>query len=167
MTNKEFKEIFKNNALDMSKEELEEIIEQELLKSDSLMDTDLIEYCIDLINNSEKENAQNTNDFKKEEKQNQTIIYVSSRIWKILASVSLCFVFMVSASAYFSGNIPEDVAKMFEGNFIENGFNNFNVELYDDFKNADTTAENYTLLNTDLAKKSRKQAFFPSPYRVF
>lgn len=53
MTNNEFKEIFNDNFTLLSKEELEVIIEQELEKSESEMDADLIEYCLDILNELE------------------------------------------------------------------------------------------------------------------
>ena len=49
MTNNEFKQVLLDDSVLMSKQELEGIIENELNKSESEMDADLIEYCLDSI----------------------------------------------------------------------------------------------------------------------
>lgn len=47
--------LLKDKNADLSKEEIEKIIEDELLKDESKMDTDLIEFCLDAL--KEKENT--------------------------------------------------------------------------------------------------------------
>lgn len=47
--------LLKDKSTDLSKEEIEKIIEEELLKDESEMDADLIEYCLDAL--KEKESA--------------------------------------------------------------------------------------------------------------
>ena len=46
MTNSEFMNILNDDSLELTVEELENIIEEELQKDDSEMDPDLIEYCL-------------------------------------------------------------------------------------------------------------------------
>ncbi len=45
--------LLKDKSADLSKEEIEKIIEEELLKDESEMDADLIEYCIDALKEKE------------------------------------------------------------------------------------------------------------------
>lgn len=51
--------LLKDKSTDLSKEEIEKIIEEELLKDESEMDADLIEYCLDAL--KEKESAPKKN----------------------------------------------------------------------------------------------------------
>lgn len=50
MTNSEFMKILNDDSLELTVEELENIIEEELQKDESEMDPDLIEYCLYYIN---------------------------------------------------------------------------------------------------------------------
>lgn len=51
VSNKDYLKLFRDNDIEaLSEEELNEIIEEELLKSEEEMDADLIEFCIDTIN---------------------------------------------------------------------------------------------------------------------
>lgn len=57
MTNSEFMNILNDDSLELTVEELENIIEEELQKDDSEMDPDLIEYCLYYISKAETEAA--------------------------------------------------------------------------------------------------------------
>ena len=46
MTKKQLLKILNDNSLELTVEELENIIEEELQKDESEMDPDLIEYCL-------------------------------------------------------------------------------------------------------------------------
>lgn len=56
MTNNEFIKILNDNSLELTAEELENIIEEELQKDESEMDPDLIEYCLYYIDRAEDNN---------------------------------------------------------------------------------------------------------------
>ena len=138
MTNNEFKQVLLDDSVLMSKQELEEIIENELLKSESEMDADLIEYCIDSIKKLELSEEDN----KKEE--NKKVFFINPKMWRVLVTMSvvLTFIFAVTASAIYF-NIPENIAQLIDGN----------AELDFNLGDADKTADGYALLETDLAKK--------------
>ncbi len=136
MTNNEFKQVLLDDSVLMSKQELEEIIEDELLKSESEMDADLIEYCLDNIKKLELSEESN----KKEEI--KKVFVVNPKIWRVLVAMSVILVFAVTASAVYF-NIPENIAQLINGN----------AELDFNLENADTTADGYALLETDLAKE--------------
>lgn len=55
MTNSEFMNILNDDSLEITVEELENIIEEELQKDESEMDPDLIEYCLYYISKAETE----------------------------------------------------------------------------------------------------------------
>jgi hypothetical protein len=136
MTNNEFKQVLLDNSQVMSKQELEEIIENELLKSESEMDADLIEYCLDNIKKLELSEESN----KKEE--SKKVFFINPKMWRVLVAMSVVFVFAITASAFYF-NIPEEIAQLINGN----------AELDVNLENADTTADGYALLETNLAKE--------------
>ena len=135
MTNNEFKQVLLDDSVLMSKQELEEIIENELNKSESEMDADLIEYCLDSI-----KKLQLSENNKKEE--SKKVFVINPKIWRVLVAMSVILVFAVTASAIYF-NIPENIAQLIDGN----------AELDYNLENADTTADGYALLETDLAKE--------------
>lgn len=57
MTNSEFMKILNDDSLELTAEELENIIEEELQKDESEMDPDLIEYCLHYINKAESKGS--------------------------------------------------------------------------------------------------------------
>ena len=57
MTNSEFMNILNDDSLELTVEELENIIEEELQKDDSEMDPDLIEYCLYYIRAKRRQKA--------------------------------------------------------------------------------------------------------------
>ena len=50
MTNGEFKRLIRDNGSVLSASEIEKILDAELEKNESEMDTELIEYCLDALN---------------------------------------------------------------------------------------------------------------------
>ena len=80
MTNNEFKQVLLDDSAVLSKQELEEIIEKELLKSESEMDADLIEYCLDNIKKLEL-----SEENKKEE--SKKVFVVNPKMWRVLVTM--------------------------------------------------------------------------------
>lgn len=144
MTNNEFKQVLLDDTTVLSKQELEEIIENELLKSESEMDADLIEYCLDNIKKLQLSEESN----KKEE--SKKVFVINPKIWRVLVAMSVILVFAVTASAFYF-NIPEEIAQLINGN----------AELDFNLENADTTADGYALLETDLAKELESFGIMP------
>ena len=60
MTNSEFMNILNDDSLELTVEELENIIEEELQKDESEMDPDLIEYCLYYISKAEADGGKET-----------------------------------------------------------------------------------------------------------
>lgn len=109
MTNNEFKQVLLDDSVLMSKQELEEIIEKELLKNESEMDADLIEYCLDNIKKLQLSEESN----KKEE--SKKVFVINPKIWRVLVAMSVVFVFVIISSAVYF-NIPENVTQLIDGN---------------------------------------------------
>ena len=61
MTKKQLLKILNDDSLELTVEELENIIEEELQKDDSEMDPDLIEYCLYYISKAEADGGKNKN----------------------------------------------------------------------------------------------------------
>jgi len=141
MTNNEFKQVLLDDTAVLSKQELEEIIENELLKSESEMDADLIEYCLDSIkklNISEEDN-------KKEE--SKKVFFINPRMWRVLVAMSVVFVFAITASAFYF-NIPENIAQLIDGNTETNlTFDKADANAYGNGNGG------FILPETDLAKE--------------
>ena len=57
MTKKQLLKILNDDSLELTVEELENIIEEELQKDESEMDPDLIEYCLYYIDKAETNNS--------------------------------------------------------------------------------------------------------------
>ena len=137
MTNNEFKQVLLDDSVLMSKQELEEIIENELNKSESEMDADLIEYCLDNIKKLQLSEESN----KKEE--SKKVFFINAKMWRVLVAMSVVFVFAITASAVYF-NIPENIAQLIEGNAETN------------FVSDDADANGYggyALPETDLVKE--------------
>ena len=139
MTNNEFKQVLLDDSVLMSKQELEEIIENELNKSESEMDADLIEYCLDNIKKLQLSEEGN----KKEE--SKKVFFINPKMWRVLVAMSvvLTFIFAVTASAIYF-NIPENIAQLINGN----------AEFDMNLENADTTESEYIVQFYGLTSNS-------------
>lgn len=61
MTKKQLLKILNDDSLELTVEELENIIEEELQKDESEMDPDLIEYCLYYISKAEADGGKEKN----------------------------------------------------------------------------------------------------------
>lgn len=140
----------KDKSIDLSKEELERIIEEELNKPENEMDADLIEYCLDALNELESNNtveikAERTSDLK-----DNKITKPFKKVFAIVAAVAILTVGSLSVFAAVS-----DVS-------ILDGL----VELYNKyivvrFDKSDDKADDYELLGTELAEELKENGIYP------
>lgn len=146
---KEFLAFINDKSLDGSLEEnLSRIIDEELEKSEEEMDAELIEYCLDKLNELEVM-THDTEEKKGNGDSNDKRIKI--KIKKIIAIAAIIAVFLVgtlSASAL-----------VFEVNLFD-GI----VELYNDyirinFDQTDDNYESYDLSGTEIAKELAKNGF--------
>ena len=121
-----------SNTSNLSKEEIKSLIDRELIKSPEKVDTDYIDLCFELMSICEK-TENNIVSIKPR--------YVKKPIMVAAVIMVLCISLISVSAIYF--NIPEKIAQLVNGN----------AELQYPMENADTTADGYALLETDLAKE--------------
>lgn len=120
-----------SNTSNLSKEEIKSLIDKELSKNPEDVDTDYIDLCFELMSICEKS-------------QNNVVSikpgYIKKPIMVAAVIMVLCISLISVSAIYF--NIPEKIAQLINGN----------AELQYPMENADTTADGYALIETDLAK---------------
>ena len=121
-----------SNTSNLSKEEIKSLIDKELTKSPEKVDTDYIDLCFELMSICEK-TENNVVSIKPR--------YIKKPIMVAAVIMVLCISLISVSAIYF--NIPEKIAQLVNGN----------AELQYPMENADTTADGYALLETDLAKE--------------
>lgn len=116
---------------DLSTEKIKALIQKEVDKGPDKLDTDYIDLCFELL--AVKGNAKGKRvKFKK-----------PAKVLLVAAALMVVFISTVTASAQFNFDIPQNIAKLIDNN----------AEIDYNLENADTTADGYALLNTDLAKQ--------------
>lgn len=127
----DLKKMIFSNTSNLSKEEIKSLIDKELSKKPEDVDTDYIDLCFELMSICEK-TEYNIVSIKPR--------YVKKPIMVAAVIMVLCISLISVSAIYF--NIPEKIAQLINGN----------AELQYPMENADTTADGYALLETDLAK---------------
>lgn len=149
LTDKEFLSFINDKSLDGSLEEsLNRIIDEEMEKSEEEMDTELIEYCLDKLSKLEAEEPDTEEKKGNGDSNGKHIKLKFKKIVAIAAAIAILFVGTLSVSA-----VVFDV-NLFDGI----------VELYNDyirinFDKTDDKADEYQLLNTELAKELADNGF--------
>lgn len=133
-SNKELMKTIDSGLNDLSCEQIRELIKKELEKDYEDIDTDFIDLCFKLLASKQEEN-------------NKPVVK-KYRVKKValVAAVVMTFVITIStvSANVFEFNVPKNIAE----------FKNRNAEIdVNNWENADTTADGYALLNTDLAKR--------------
>lgn len=132
ISKKKLKKMIASDFTDLSTEEIKALIQKEVDKGPDEIDTEYIDLCFDLL--SIKNNSTNKRKIK-----------LTKSAKSLLAAAVLIVVFIstITVSAQFNLNIPEKIVQLINGN----------AEIDYNLENADTTADGYALLNTDLAKQ--------------
>lgn len=143
MNDKEFLTLFNDDPLDNSqRKRLRKIIDDELEKPVEEMDTELIDYCLDMLNTLEKKVQEKDGKKKCGDSDGKHIKQKFKKVIILVAIIAVLLVGTVSVSAVF-----------FDYNLIGGV-----VELYKDyirinFDEIDDKSEKYELLGTELAKE--------------
>lgn len=149
MTNGEFKRLIRDNGSVLSASEIEKILDAELEKNESEMDTELIEYCLDALN------VASSTDNKKSSVKRRKI-----GLRGVIAAAVAAVMLVIGVISVSAGKT--------DTNLLDNS-----VEVYDgcvtiDFAKTDNEADGYCLLNTELAKKLAEngidKATFPEAF---
>ena len=117
---------------DLSTEEIKALIQKEVDKGPDKLDTDYIDLCFELL--SIKNNSTNAKKVK---------FTKSAKVLLVAAALMVVFISTITVSAQFNLNIPQKIAQLINGN----------AEIDYNLENADTTADGYALLDSDLAKQ--------------
>lgn len=128
----DLKKMIFSNTSNLSKEEIKTLIDKELAKNPEDVDTDYIDLCFELMSICEK-SENNVVSIKPR--------YIKKPIMVAAVIMVLCISLISVSAIYF--NIPEKIAQLINGN----------AELQYPMEKADTTADGYALLETDLAKE--------------
>lgn len=165
LSDKDFLAFLNDKSLDkVSKEQLEKIIDEEIEKTEE-MNTELIEYCLDKLNELES-GVQNADETTGNGDSNNKRVkkFKFKKIIAIAAAVSILLAGMSSVSAVvFNKTVYDGI-----------------VELYNDyirinFDKTDDKSDTHKLLNTELAKELAEngfgdvllpEAFFSDEYEI-
>ena len=132
ISKKKLKKMIASDFTDLSTEEIKALIQKEVDKGPDKLDTDYIDLCFELL--SIKSNSTNAKKVK---------FTKSAKVLLIAATLMVVFISTITVSAQFNLNIPEKIVQLINGN----------AEIDYNLENADTTADGYALLDTDLAKQ--------------
>ena len=140
----------KDKSIDLPKEELERIIEEELNKPENEMDADLIEYCLDALNELESNDTVEIKAERTSDLEDNKITKPFKKVFVIAAAVAILAVGSLSVFAAVS-----DVS-------ILDGL----VELYNKyivvrFDKSNDKADDYELLGTELAAELKENGIYP------
>lgn len=132
LSKKKLKKMIASDFTNLSTEGIKALIQKEVDKGPDELNTDYIDLCFELL--SIKNNDTNKRKIK------------FTKPAKVLLAASVLMVVFISTitvSAQFNLNIPQKIAQLINGN----------AEIDYNLENADTTADSYTLLDTDFAKR--------------
>lgn len=132
LSKKKLKKMIASDFTDLSTEEIKALIQKEVNKGSDELDTDYIDLCFELL--SIKSNSQNA---KKIKFTKPTKVLLASAVLIVI------FISTITVSAQLNLNIPQKIAQLINGN----------AEIDYNLEYADTTADGYALLDSDLAKQ--------------
>ena len=132
LSKKKLEKMIASDFTDLSTEEIKALIQKEVDKGPDELDTNYIDLCFELL--SIKNNDTNKRKIK---------FTKPAKVLLATAVLMVVFISTITVSAQFNLNIPQKIAQLINGN----------AEIDYNLENADTTADGYTLLDTDLAKE--------------
>ncbi len=131
----------------LKEEEILELINEELKKDNSQVDMDYIDLCYDLLEIKKSAFSSNDNNL------NSTKLKIKKPIKALLIAATFIVVIVstFTVSAQFNLNIPQKIVQLINGN----------AEIEPNLEIANTKADKYTLLDSELAVKLSKQGISP------
>lgn len=140
ISKKKLKKMIASDFTDLSNDEIKALIQKEVDKGPDEIDTDYIDLCFELL--SIKNNSTNKRKIK---------LTKSAKVLLAAAVLMVVFISTITVSAQFNLNIPQKIVQLINGN----------AEIDYNLENADTTADGYALLDTDLAKELASYGITP------
>lgn len=146
---KELLEIVDSGLSDLSCEEIKKLIKKESEKDYEHLNTDFIDLCFDVLAMKKQQETLVTNYPKTKIRSKKQ----AAKKILIIAAVFMMFIvtILTVSATVFHFNIPKEISSLIDGN----AKTDINLEF------ADTTADGYSLENSDLAKKLRTQGIYP------
>lgn len=135
---------------ELPKTELERIIDEELEKPEDIMDADLIEYCLDALNELSTEERRVVGKEKVGDTNGKRIMRRFKRVIAVAVAAVLLFAGTVSVSAVVFDLNPFESIVEFYDNYIRIRFDN-----------NDDKADEYRLLGSELAKELADNGISP------
>lgn len=132
LSKRKLKKMISSDFTDLSTEEIKALIQREVDKGPDEMDADYIDLCFELL--SIKNNKQ---------KVGKVRFTKPTKVLLAAAVLMVVFISTITVSAQLNMNIPQKIAQLINGN----------AEIDYNLEDADTTADGYALLDTDLAKQ--------------
>lgn len=133
----ELLEMINSRLTKLTEEEILELITEELNKENAQVDMDYIDVCYDLLE------IKRSGVFYNNINTTKPKIKKPIKVLLIAATFVVVTVSTVTVFAQLNLNIPQKIAQLISGN----------AEIDYNLENADTTADGYALLDTDLAKQ--------------
>lgn len=137
----ELLEMIDSKLTNLTEEEILELINNELSKDNEQVDMSYVDTCYDLL-----------------EIKRSGVVYTTKpkikkpiKVLLIAAAFVVITVSSVTVSAQLNLNIPQKIAQLINGN----------AKIDYNLENADTTADGYALLDTDLAKRLAEYDVYP------
>lgn len=136
---RKLKKMINSGFINLSSEDIRTLIEKEIDRGPDKCDTELIDLYFELLNMKEK-SQDNIIKFKKTPK----AVFVAAVLFALLISG-------IAVYANYYNNIPTNIVKIKDGN----------ATLSYNLDNADITADDYKLLDTDFAKQLKSYGISP------
>lgn len=130
----ELLEMINSKLTNLTEEEILELITEELNKENTQVDMDYIDICYELLEIKRKVVDRSVKTEKRKIKKPIKVLLIAAAF--VVVSIST-----ITVSAQFNLDIPQKIAELINGN----------AELDYNLENADTTADGYALLDTDMA----------------
>lgn len=140
----ELLEMINSKLTNLTEEEILELITEELNKENAQVDMDYIDICYELLEIKRKVVDRSVKTEKRKIKKPIKVLLIAAAF--VAVSIST-----ITVSAQFNLDIPQKIAELINGN----------AELDYNLENADTTADRYDLLDTDLAKQIEDYGISP------
>lgn len=146
ITNTEFKKALTDRTLDLSKADLERILDEELGKPESEIDTDLIEFCLDELGNADKKIAEIADGKGGAENKKRSF----GKFFAAVAAAAVLIFGSLTAYASISGvGIAEGLVELYEKYIVVR------------FDSVADESRDYELLGSELAQSLEKNGISP------
>ncbi|MGN0526937.1 MAG: DUF4367 domain-containing protein [Acutalibacteraceae bacterium] len=148
ISDKDFIKYIRSKNSELTTEDWERIMNEELKKDVSEIDADLVEYCLSQINISESKDVSRKEKSKSENNTSKLFLMKKSKI-VILVAILLIVIGFVNVSAVLKPNFANELIELY----------NNHIRIH--FEQNSDTATDYALLETDLAQKLAENDISP------